>query len=540
MEIIYTYDFDTCEELCTKIYNQQPLLLGLDCEWRPNRKNEKNKLAVMQISTSTQCLIIQCIKWETLPKHLKLLITSPNILKTGVGIHGDTKVIRRSFGVNVKGYIDVRYFGVLLYENNLIIPKTCFGLKGLSQYLFGVEIPRGSTRSNWERIPLNDNQILYGAMDCYFSRVTTLILIHCFQQKRMIHPSTDDIMSILNLMDNKKILTRIINKYRYLCDQPFRQPSWLCNSQSSLARKSNNKNSKNEENVKNKSDYTLAKLEEKWLGLHVEKYQKKRKHLEFWNMYGADGRFVARVKKKRVIWYLKRNLGVIVNDKPIDGQLPVFQLTFRLKRYEFPGEDAYVMKSCFVCNQSGNDGKHLFKHSIIPKCYRKYVSDELQRVLSHELIPLCGICKERVENANMIYRKHLEEVKYIKYNPVTFQVKQVSRSASAILRQGDKLPTKRKNELLKIIGEYYQENDIENIDQKMIIKASKVWNNKTFGEILMIRLAETPQELYQFIIGWKEHFVDTLKPKNLKKGWMRDGNKQLREILKLDHDTLQT
>ena len=91
----------------------------------------------------------------------------------------------------------------------------------------------------------------------------------------------------------------------------------------------------------------------------------------------------------------------------------------------------------------------------------------------------------------MIYRKQLEEVKYAKYNPITATVKQVSRSASAILRQGDKLPIKRKNELLKIIGDYYQENDIKNVDEEMVIKASKLWSNKTFGEILMIRLSNT-------------------------------------------------
>ena len=531
MEIIYTYDFDNCDKLCQEIYNNKPLLLGLDCEWKPNRiKNQQNKLAVIQLSTKNKCIIIQCINWEILPKHLQLLLTNASILKTGVGIHGDSKVINRSFGVKVKGYLDVRYFGVLLYENNLIIPKTCFGLKGLALYLFGVEIPKGSTRSNWEQIPLNDNQILYGAMDAYFSRVTMLALIYCYKNKQIIHHATDNIMNILSLMDNSKILKGVMNKYQYIMNQPFRQPSWLCNSNSNIKKSNNNNN-------KNKHDYTLAKLEEKWLGLHVEKYQKKRKHLEYWNMYGADGRFVARVKKKRVVWYLKRNLGVIVNDKPLDGQLPVFQLTFRLKRYEFPGEDAYVMKSCFVCNQTGNDGKHLFKHSIFPKCYRKWVSDDLQKVLSHELIPLCSICKERVESANMIYRKELEEVKYVKYNPVTPQIKVVSRSASAILRQGDKLPTKRKNELLIIIGQYFNENNIENVTDEMVLKASKVWNNKTLGEILMIRLAERPQELYQFIVGWKQHFVSTLKPKNLKKGWMEDGNKILKEILNISDST---
>ena len=94
---------------------------------------------------------------------------------------------------------------------------------------------------------------------------------------------------------------------------------------------------------------------------------------------------------------------------------------------------------------------------------------------------------------------------------------------------------KRKNELVTIIGHHFNESNVNNITQDMIVHASEVWNSsKTFGEQLMNILAEHPAELYSFIVGWKQHFVDSLQPKNLKKDWMQDGNKTLRGILEIE------
>ena len=183
-----------------------------------------------------------------------------------MGIHGDAKVIRRSFGLQLKGYLDVRCLGVLLRGKGILIPKTSFGLKALATYLFGIDIPTGSTRSNWEQRPLSDDQLIYGAMDAYFSRMTALIMLHCYKTGRMVNYGTDDFLFILRSTDEtlEQTLEAFFQRYKSLVDSPFRQPAWLKHNQK--ARKDKDAAVQDMDPVS-----VNAKLEEKWLGLHVAK-----------------------------------------------------------------------------------------------------------------------------------------------------------------------------------------------------------------------------------------------------------------------------
>lgn len=153
--------------------------------------------------------------------------------------------------------------------------------------------------------------------------------------------------------------------------------------------------------------------------------------------------------------------------------------------------------------------------------------------MSHELVPLCVVCKHRIETANVAYRKHLEEGKYAEYGVNrTLEKKKVSRSACALLRQ-TQLPVERREELLQIVGEYFGQKDTERVTHDMLVEASECWDTRPFGELLMLELARKPQDLYDFIVGWKQHFVDTLQPKNLKENWMENTNQSLQDILSL-------
>ena len=86
--------------------------------------------------------------------------------------------------------------------------------------------------------------------------------------------------------------------------------------------------------------------------------------------------------------------------------------------------------------------------------------------------------------------------------------------------------------MLQIVGKYFNERNVGNITEDMLVEAAKVLDARTFGQALMEKLSQQrPELLYQFIVGWKRHFVDTLKPKRLKQHWFEDGNKRLRDIL---------
>jgi hypothetical protein len=71
-------------------------VFGLDLEWQPNRRKGQrdNKVALMQISSDTECLLIQMLFLDSIPSVLIQFLKDPERKIVGVGIHGDTKVSR--------------------------------------------------------------------------------------------------------------------------------------------------------------------------------------------------------------------------------------------------------------------------------------------------------------------------------------------------------------------------------------------------------------------------------------------------------------
>ena len=81
------------------IYGKRDIFksVGLDVEWKPNKKNQiNNKVALIQISTNSSVLLIQMNKLKTIPQPLFDLIVSKDILKVGVGILDDLAKLKVS------------------------------------------------------------------------------------------------------------------------------------------------------------------------------------------------------------------------------------------------------------------------------------------------------------------------------------------------------------------------------------------------------------------------------------------------------------
>ena len=106
----------------------------------------------------------------------------------------------------------------------------------------------------------------------------------------MVHHGTGDVRAALNTIDNAPTLSTAFRRFSYLLNCAFRQPPWL-RSNTNLASKRRTTSNSEDGTVSTES---LVKLEERWLGLHSEKYAQRRAHLDFWNMFGvfAHGRLV--------------------------------------------------------------------------------------------------------------------------------------------------------------------------------------------------------------------------------------------------------
>ena len=92
------------------------------------------------------------------------IFTDPNIIKTGVSIHGDVRELQKVQHFNPAGFVDTTTITqkVLRIKNG--------GLQALAFHFLGGRITKGAQMSNWAADTLTDTQIRYAATDAWVSR----------------------------------------------------------------------------------------------------------------------------------------------------------------------------------------------------------------------------------------------------------------------------------------------------------------------------------------------------------------------------------
>ena len=100
--------------------------VGFDCEWVSRDSGSKGNdeacspIALLQISTPSECILIQICNLKFIPNKLKSFLENRHILKFGVGIEEDCKRFRM-FGIQVCGTVDLRYLIQRCYHKTDII-----------------------------------------------------------------------------------------------------------------------------------------------------------------------------------------------------------------------------------------------------------------------------------------------------------------------------------------------------------------------------------------------------------------------------------
>ena len=123
----------------------------------------EHKTALVQIATSKGCYLLQtCATGMT--GSLRALLEDPTVVKCGVRIRGDAAKLKRDFGLEMGGVQELQDMARARMRQ---LPKG--GLAGLAARLLGrnLEKPKGLRLGNWERVPLNEAQQKYAALDAY-------------------------------------------------------------------------------------------------------------------------------------------------------------------------------------------------------------------------------------------------------------------------------------------------------------------------------------------------------------------------------------
>ena len=154
--------------------------IGFDTESRPVfRKDQKSDGPhVVQLCTATSAYIFQLRDKSAYPVICQVL-EAPQVVKVGFGLQSDRSHIRRKFGVEIRGILDLdtiyRHLG---YRRQL-------GVKAAIAVQFGQKFSKSKrlSTSNWAKAGLSEPQLLYAANDAY----AALRILQGLQQSGQAH-----------------------------------------------------------------------------------------------------------------------------------------------------------------------------------------------------------------------------------------------------------------------------------------------------------------------------------------------------------------
>jgi ribonuclease D len=169
-EIVVVDNHRTFREVMPKLMNQK--LLGFDTESRPSfRKGHKNNVSLIQLASGDLACLFR-INRIGFPDDLAGLLADPEIIKAGVAIHDDIRLMRRIRQFNPDSFVDLQKFvkGFGIHSA---------GLKKLSAIILGFRISKRQQVTDWEADDLSEAQQIYAATDawvCYeiYRKLTTI------------------------------------------------------------------------------------------------------------------------------------------------------------------------------------------------------------------------------------------------------------------------------------------------------------------------------------------------------------------------------
>ncbi|KAK9155705.1 hypothetical protein Sjap_003185 [Stephania japonica] len=227
--------------------------------------------------------------------------------------------------------------------------------------------------------------------------------------------------------------------------------------------------------------------------LFVQKFSCKSPVYHNCRIYANDGRLLCYCDRRKLEWYVRRDLAKIVDNDP-----PAIMLLFEPKgRPEDEDNDFYIQSKKNICVGCG-EGNHYLRYRIIPSCYRIHFPEHLKSHRSHDIVLLCVDCHEI---AHAAAEKHKREIAakfgiplFVKsvvdsgHSQVSSDTSvsvenleeqgvsplQLRTAAMALIRHGPRMPTKRYEELMQVVMKYFGKEEIlkEDLEKALLVGMS--------------------------------------------------------------------
>ena len=157
-EIILIDNFQKFNLHIKDLYSHK--ILGFDTESKPSfKKGENNSVALLQISTANKAYIFR-LNHIGLPNQLKKIFENKKVIKVGLAIKDDIKIMQKINNFKPASFIDI----CTISAQHNIEEK---GLKKLAAIVLNMRISKSKQLSNWEAKILDDAQLTYAATDAW-------------------------------------------------------------------------------------------------------------------------------------------------------------------------------------------------------------------------------------------------------------------------------------------------------------------------------------------------------------------------------------
>ncbi|XP_036344583.1 Werner Syndrome-like exonuclease [Rhagoletis pomonella] len=148
--------------------------MAFDMEWPFSFQTGPGKSAVIQICVEEHCCyIFQLTNLKRLPAALVALLKHPKVRLHGVNIKSDFRKLARDFPEVNADHLIEKCIDLGVWCNEVCQTGGRWSLERLANYIVehAVDKNKKVRMSKWHAIPLDENQLLYAAIDVYIGQV---------------------------------------------------------------------------------------------------------------------------------------------------------------------------------------------------------------------------------------------------------------------------------------------------------------------------------------------------------------------------------
>lgn len=231
-----------------------------------------------------------------------------------------------------------------------------------------------------------------------------------------------------------------------------------------------------------------------------------------------DGQPLCRTNRKKLDWYLERNLA----DWVADEKCPTIKLRFEpsgRKGAAHPYLTAEKQNRCVCCAGT----KQITRHHVVPYGFRKFFPVELKEHMLHDVLPLCVACHERYEDSALELKRELAKRYNIslvgKGGDINKSLFAIRGAGNALYYHSEKMPPARREALTDKLRVYYNQDEITREDMLKATKLNPMAPTAEFIPFGKYVVEQYANDMLGFMIMWRQHFVDHMKPQYLPEFW---------------------